>query len=163
MRLRTATTIMYSYLKLLHISGGILFLGNIVVTAVWKSLADRTRDPQIIAYAQRLVSKTDWYFTAPGALLVLGTGITMAMIGGPALYHTPWVMWGAGLFTLAGVVWLAVLVPVQRKQARLADGFAGGGPIPDAYWRLARRWAVFGSIATVLALMTLWAMVVRPT
>ena len=154
---------MYPYIKLLHIFGGILFLGNIVVTAVWKTLADRTRNPQVIAYAQRLVNKTDWFFTAPGALLVLVTGVTMAMIGGPALYHTPWVMWGAGLFTLAGVVWLAVLVPVQRKQARLADGFADGGQIPDAYWRLARRWAVFGSIATVLAVMTLWAMVVRPT
>ena len=154
---------MYSYLKLFHIIGAVLFLGNIVVTAVWKTLADRTRDPQIIAHAQRLVDKTDWYFTAPGALLVLVTGVTMAIIGGRALYHAFWVMWGAGLFTLAGVVWLAVLVPVQRKQARLADGFAGGGQIPDAYWRLARRWAVFGTIATVLAVMTLWAMVVRPT
>jgi uncharacterized membrane protein len=154
---------MYPYIKLLHIFGGILFLGNIVVTAVWKTLADRTSNPQVIAYAQRLVNKTDGFFTAPGALLVLVTGVTMAMIGGPALYHTPWVMWGAGLFSLAGVVWLAVLVPVQRKQARLADGFANGGNIPDAYWRLARRWAVFGSIATVLAVMTLWAMVVRPT
>jgi len=154
---------MYSYIKLFHIIGAVLFLGNIVVTAVWKTLADRTRNPQIIAHAQRLVNKTDWYFTAPGALLVLVTGVAMAIIGGRALYHAFWVMWGAGLFTLAGVVWLAVLVPVQRRQARLTDGFAGGGQIPDAYWRLARRWAVFGTIATVLAVMTLWAMVVRPT
>jgi hypothetical protein len=50
----------------LHILGVVLFLGNIVVTAVWKVLADRTRNPAVVAYAQRLVTVTDIAFTATG-------------------------------------------------------------------------------------------------
>jgi uncharacterized membrane protein len=35
----------YLILKALHLLGVVLFLGNIVVTAVWKMLADRTQSP----------------------------------------------------------------------------------------------------------------------
>jgi len=153
---------MYSYVKLLHILGAVLFLGNIIVTAVWKTLADRTRDPKVIGYAQRLVTQTDRYFTGPGAMFVLATGVYMAMVGGRALFHATWVMWGAGLFGVSAILWVAVLLPTQRKQARLTADFVVGADIPADYWRLARRWAVFGSISTVLAVATLWLMVVRP-
>jgi uncharacterized membrane protein len=50
----------------LHILGVVLFLGNIIVTAVWKTLADRTKNPSVVAYAQRLVTVTDVAFTATG-------------------------------------------------------------------------------------------------
>jgi len=43
--------------------GIVLFLGNLIVTAVWKVLADRTRQVDVIAYAQRLVAITDIAFT----------------------------------------------------------------------------------------------------
>ena len=56
----------YTVFKVLHLFGVILFLGNIIVTALWKSLADRTGDLRIIAYAQRLVTVTDWVFTTGG-------------------------------------------------------------------------------------------------
>ena len=59
----------YAVFKVLHLFGVILFLGNIIVTALWKSLADRTGDPRIIAYAQRLVTVTDWVFTQGGGPL----------------------------------------------------------------------------------------------
>ncbi len=39
----------YLLLKTLHLLGVILFLGNIIVTGWWKAMADRTRDPMIIA------------------------------------------------------------------------------------------------------------------
>ena len=63
----------YDAFKVVHLAGVVIFLGNIIVTAMWKVLADRTGDPRIIAYAQRLVTITDWIFTAGGvALIVLG-------------------------------------------------------------------------------------------
>jgi uncharacterized membrane protein len=51
---------MSSYLafKVVHILGVVLFLGNIIVTGVWKVLADNTGDPRTIAYAQKLVTLT---------------------------------------------------------------------------------------------------------
>lgn len=51
--------------------GVVLFPDNIIVTAVWKSLADQSREPRTIAYAQRLVTVTDWIFTLSGVVLIL--------------------------------------------------------------------------------------------
>ena len=34
-------------LKILHLIGVVLFLGNIIVTAFWKIIADRTGEPRI--------------------------------------------------------------------------------------------------------------------
>jgi uncharacterized membrane protein len=41
----------YNAFKVVHLFGVIIFLGDIIVTALWKVMADRTRDPRIIAYA----------------------------------------------------------------------------------------------------------------
>lgn len=63
---------------LVHVVGVVLFIGNIVVTAVWKMLADRTRTPAVVAYAQRLVLVTDVAFTASGAALIAVSGPILA-------------------------------------------------------------------------------------
>jgi uncharacterized membrane protein len=148
-------------LKSLHLLGAVLFLGNIIVTAVWKVLADRTRNPAIVASAQRLVTLTDFAFTASGAALLLGTGLAMAPAFG-GVPGTPWLSAGMTLFSASGVIWAVVLIPVQVTQARLARGFAGGGEIPERYWKLSRIWIVFGLLATVLPLANLYIMVFKP-
>lgn len=146
----------------LHLLGVVIFLGNIVVTAVWKMLADRTRNPEVVAYAQRLVTITDVAFTATGAALIAISGPILAEdfggVGGPA-----WIGWGLGLFAASGVIWVAVLIPIQIMQARLARRFRREATIPGRYWRLARLWAVFGALATVLPLANLYLMVFKPT
>jgi uncharacterized membrane protein len=147
---------------LLHILGVVIFLGNIIITGVWKALADRTRDPAVIRYAQRLVIVTDIAFTATGAALIAISGPVLAEdlggVGGPA-----WITWGLGLFAASGVIWLTVLIPIQIRQARLARSFVAGAEIPKQYWTLARMWNVFGTIATLLPLVNLYLMVFKPT
>ena len=68
----------YQFLKALHFLGIIVFLGNIIVTAIWKALADSTKKPDVISYAQRLVTITDYSFTATGAALIVISGRLMA-------------------------------------------------------------------------------------
>src|SRR5699024_361237 len=133
---------------------------NITVTAVWKSLADRTRNPAVIGFSQRLVTITDIAFTLLGVVLLAITGPVLAAQAG--LLHRNWVILGETLFALTGVVWLGVRIPVQDKQAQLARQFAAGGAIPDQYWRLARMWTVAGSIATLLPLVIVALMVIKP-
>jgi len=150
----------YPLLKALHVLGAVLFVGNIIVTAVWKSLADRTRNAVVIGFSQRLVTLTDIVFTAVGAVLLATTGSVMAMrLGG---FHDTWLVWGVALFAVAGITWLVVLVPVQTLQARLARGFAHGGTIPPRYWTLGRIWMAGGIVATVLPLAALFVMVLKP-
>jgi uncharacterized membrane protein len=137
------------------------FLGNIIVTGVWKVMADRTQDPRIIAYAQRLVTITDWMFTAGGIVLILIGAYGMVFTAGldPMQF---WLALGQSLFIASGVIWAVILIPTQIVQAREARAFAAGGPIPDTYWRHTRRWVIWGTIATLLPLANLYVMVFKP-
>jgi uncharacterized membrane protein len=146
----------------LHILGVVLFLGNIIVTAVWKMLADRTKSPPVVAYAQRLVTTTDVAFTATGATLIIVSGQVMAEDYGGVFSGPAWLTIGWSLFIASGVIWIAVLIPVEVMQARLAREFQNQPTIPDRYWRLSTMWAVFGVIATLLPLANLYFMVFKP-
>jgi len=152
--------------RIVHFAGISLFLGNVIVTAVWKTLADRTRDPRTVAFAQRLVTLTDWVFTAGGVALILASGYAMAALAGWltgwAGFDPPWLRWGFGLFIASGVLWGAILIPIQIIQARMAQRFQNGGPIPAVYWMLSRVWLWIGIIAILLPTVTLYLMVVKP-
>ena len=151
----------YQLLKSLHLLGVVIFLGNIIVTALWKVLADRTRSPSIVAYAQRLVTITDFAFTAAGVLLIVVTGKMMAtQFGG--LNQVLWLSWGWGLFIASGLIWVLILIPVQFKQAKMAKAFSAEGRIPENYWVLSKFWGIFGAIATILPLANLYFMVFKP-
>jgi uncharacterized membrane protein len=153
---------LFPLIKGLHILGVILFVGNIVVTAWWKLMADRTKDPRIVGFAQRQVTATDFLFTVTGVALILLSGFWSAWLAGIDYWQTRWLAWGIGLFGASGAIWIIVLLPIQIEQARLARSFASDGPIPERYWKLSRRWAVWGTIATVLPLANLYWMVFKP-
>jgi uncharacterized membrane protein len=151
----------YLWLKTVHIFGVVIFLGNIIVTGWWKVMADKTKNPQIIAFAQRQVTLTDFIFTAGGATILFLAG--MANVG---IHHmgmsSKWISQGMLMFTLSGVIWIAVLIPAQIKQAKMAKVFAISGVIPEYYWRLNNRWIFFGILATLLPLINLFWMVFKP-
>ena len=155
----------YETLKMLHLFGVIIFMGNIIVTGWWKVMADRTGDFRIIAFAQRQVTLTDWVFTAGGVLVVLGGGFGMvfhmnADVMGE-IGQTRWLWWGYHLFLLSGVIWVLVLIPCQVVQARMARRFAETGDIPERYWLYGRVWLWFGILATVIPAINLYWMVAK--
>ena len=152
----------YRTLKLLHVFGAVLFVGNLVVTAVWKTMADRTGSPAVMAFAQRMVTVTDFALTAPGAALLLIPGVMMALEFGDAFWRIPWIGWGLVLFSASGLIWGTVLIPIQIKQSRLARDFGTGSRVPDRYRRLGRWWVLFGIVATLLPVFGLYFMVLRP-
>ena len=145
-----------------HVLGVVLFLGNIIVTAVWKVLADRTQSPPVVAYAQRLVTVTDIAFTATGAVLIFVSGQVMADDFGGVFSGPGWLTLGWSLFVASGVIWAAILVPIQVVQARLARSFRDAQAIPERYWRLSTLWTVFGAVATALPLVNLYLMIFKP-
>jgi len=152
----------YNAFKVVHLFGVVIFLGNIIVTALWKVMADRTDNPRIIAYAQRLVTLTDWIFTAGGVAFLVVGAYGMAFFAGLDLRGTTWLVWGQALLAISGLIWVFILIPTQIAQARQARVFDSGGPIPDSYWRHNRRWAIWGVIATIVPLANLYFMVFKP-
>ena len=49
-----------------QILGAVIFLGNIIVTAAWMMLAERTREASVIHFTSKTVSRADLLFTGPG-------------------------------------------------------------------------------------------------
>jgi len=150
-------------LKYLHILGIILLLGNVVVSAWWKIMANRTKDIQIIRFAQRQVTLTDYVFTLPGALLTVIAGDVLSFMIFDNTWEIFWVAVGRLVFGLAGIIWLFVLIPTQIQQAKLVKTFNDFDTIPERYWQLCRRWNIFGSIAVALPLIVLAIMIWKPS
>ena len=155
----------YNILKILHIFGIILFMGNIIVTAWWKVTADRTGDYRVIAFAQRQVILTDMVFTFGGAIILAAAGFGMVFHMNEniieEIYAERWLWWGYTLFIISGVIWVVVLIPVQIIQSRMARKFAVTSEIPERYWLYGKIWYAFGTLATVVPLANLYWMVIQ--
>lgn len=144
----------------MHIFGAILFMGNIMVTAVWASIARRDNRADTVRFASRTIVITDLIFTTPGAVLLLANG---GIIGTP-WFRTgaPWLIASVALFLVSALIWLIMLVPLQRRMLEVAESLSSTAPVPDAWHELVRKWFRWGGIATFLPLLTLVLMVLKP-
>ncbi len=155
----------YNSLKMLHLFGVIIFMGNIIITGWWKTMADKTGDYKTIAFAQRQVTLTDWIFTLGGIIIVLVAAFGMVAHTNDnvmaEIYSERWLWWGYHLFLLSGIIWIVILIPCQIIQARMAHKFAKTGEIPDRYWLYGKIWLVFGILATIIPLANIYWMVMK--
>ena len=120
-------------------------------------MADRSGNVVHIAATNRHVVLADWIFTTPTVIFQPLSGLWMAHLLDLPL-STPWIAASLGLFALAGACWLPVVWLQIRMQHVAADAVARGTPLPDIYWRMARRWfwlgvPAFTSMVLVVALM----------
>jgi uncharacterized membrane protein len=150
----------YQVAKFLHVTGVAMLMGNITVTAIWKFFADRDGRPEVLGFAQKLVTYTDWSMTVWGVVLIVGGGYFMALSVGLPLGQG-WLLWSQVLFVMAGMIWLLVIVPIQVKQARLAKAFSADD-VGEEYRTLSRRWLTWGLISTVPLVAATWLMVAKP-
>ena len=150
----------YEIAKFLHLTGVVMLMGNITVTAIWKYFADRTGQPEVLSFAQKLVTYTDWSMTLWGAVLIMGGGYFMVFFAQwPLTLY--WLLASQLLFLVAGLIWLFLLVPIQVRQARLARSFAGRD-VGDEYRKLSRQWLIWGLISTLPLLAATWLMLAKP-
>src|SRR5687768_11212898 len=98
---------MYLLLKAIHVLAVVLFLGNIITGVFWKSHADRTRDPRLIAHALDGIIRSDRLFTVPGVVLIIAAGVAAAIVGRLELLDTGWIFWPIVLFAISGFAFMA--------------------------------------------------------
>lgn len=153
---------MYLTLKLLHIFGVVLFLGNIITAVLWKSLADRSNDARVIAYALEGIISADRYFTVPGVGLIIVTGVSLVISSGYSILGTTWIWQSLVLFAISGIAFMALLAPLQRRMRDVAVQGARGYFDRPLYQRLSRQWTIWGSLATLTPLAALGLMVLKP-
>ena len=153
---------LYEIAKTVHVIGVILLVGNVSATAIWKLFADRTGDPKIMAFAQKLVTYTDFSLTLWGIILIVGGGYAAALIADLDLVGQGWLLYGQLLFVVSGALWLGILLPLQIRQARAAKRFGEGREVPEQYWRDCRSWIIWGLVATVPLVAGIWVMIAKP-
>lgn len=149
----------YEWHLFLHILGAILFMGNIVVTALWMFMAEQSRADVALRYAVRMVNWADVVFTAPGIFLLLTNGYIMAYAAWGGL-TTSWIATALGLLILSGIVWVAFLIPLQNRLLRYAN--TSGDALPEQFTHTLRQWYIWGSVVTILPLLSLVLMAVKP-
>lgn len=153
---------MLRVLLAIHILAAVIFMGNMITAAFWKTRADRSGNLEAIALTTRAVLQADYMFTGPGIVLLLVTGIWMVGLTDFARFQEPWLGSSLVLLIVTGVIWAGILLPLQIRLARLAREGAASGALDPSYRRASRRWAMFGGIATLLPVVILFLMVLRP-
>ena len=131
----------YFILKSLHILSVVLFLGNIITGVFWKFHGDRVGTVSARAQALDGIIRSDRWFTLPGVVAIIVTGVWLAMTLHLPLLGTTWILWSLILFGISGIC-----LPVLRRAAAektagqcARAGVAGNWnqrPIPAAVARL---------------------------
>ncbi|MBV8281818.1 MAG: DUF2269 family protein [Candidatus Eremiobacteraeota bacterium] len=147
---------MYLILKLVHVAGVVLFLGNITVGVFWKHISDRSRNPAIMAFTIDAIIAADRVFTIPGVLIVLAGGLGAAYVGGIPILSTGWLLWGLIAFILSGLAF----GPLSRTQRKLSAA-AHAGDLSE-YDRLSKSWDLWGFIALALPIVAFVLMILKP-
>ncbi|HEU4588900.1 MAG TPA: DUF2269 family protein [Gemmatimonadales bacterium] len=144
-----------AWLRVLHVAGAVLLLGNVTVTGAWATLLFRRRKRVPFRSVARAILVTDLIFTVGGGTLLVVSGILLVRAQGYSWLDTPWLRRGILMLALSTLCWLGILLPDQFRMERI-------DPADDQ--RLRRtflRWAVVGWAATAFLYIALWAMVTR--
>jgi uncharacterized membrane protein len=154
---------LYLALKALHILSVVLFLGNVITGVFWKVHADQTSDLRARAQALDGIIKADRWFTVPGVLLIVATGVTMALLAHLPMLRTFWIAASLALFGVSGLAFGIAVGPLQKKLlANVRAGLAGRWD-ETQYQLLSRSWGLWGVVATAAPLVALFLMVMKPT
>ena len=155
---------MYPLLKTIHVISVILFLGNIITGLFWMAHANKTRDPRLQAHAMSGVIRSDAYFTIPAVLVIIASGIALAMEAGLPILGTWWITASLIAFGASGLLFGIFLAPLQRRLLTAAQTANDGREWPSPeYRRMSTIWEVVGIIAILLPLAAVGLMVYKPS
>ena len=151
-------------LKSFHLLFAALFLGNLVVSAIWKNLADRSGVPEVRLFGARVVLLTDLIFVAVCGIGLISTGFVQAMSWFPegGLLKAPWIYLPLGSVTVVGLVWSLVLLPIELRQRTLATEALETDIVSSEYVKLSMRWNLLAALIAMLAIGVLFVMVYKP-
>ena len=142
-------------LRILHVVGAILLLGNVTITGFWATYLFRVRGRFPFHPVARAIMWSDIMFTVLGGTMLTVSGILLALRRGYSVMQTPWLLKGIAALAVATLLWMVVLLPAQLRLERMPPGD------DRELSRLFRRWSVVGWGATLVLFYGLWAMVTK--
>ncbi|HBT41294.1 MAG TPA: DUF2269 domain-containing protein [Rhodospirillaceae bacterium] len=151
----------YLILKYLHVIGAVVLLGTGGGIAFFMLMAHRTGDAAFIANTARIVVIADFLFTATAVAVQPVTGFLLMQEVG-LTFSEFWLAASVILYIVAGLFWLPVVWMQIRMRDLAAQAAAEGGPLPDSYHVLYRRWFLFGFPGFGAVMATIWLMLAMP-
>jgi uncharacterized membrane protein len=153
---------LYLALKALHILSVVLFLGNIITGVFWKVHADLTGDLRARAQALDGIIKADRWFTVPGVLLIVASGVSMALLAHLPMLSTLWIGASIALFGVSGLAFGLAVGPLQKKLLTNVRAGLTGNWDETQYNALSRSWGIWGIVATAAPAIAVFLMVMKP-
>ncbi len=146
----------YVLLKLAHVLLAILAFGYTLSYGVWRGLAGS--DPAKIRFTLDGIRRLDRVANAGYGLLFV-TGLAMVFVRGLPITLF-WISTSISLWVLVAIVGAVFYSRVVRRQRTLLDSV---GPTDPAYRAADARSTQFGVGVTILVLIIVFLMVVKPT
>ncbi len=140
-------------LRMLHVAGAVLLIGNVTVTGFWAMFLYRRRSVVPFRPVARAILWTDLAFTLGGGVLLTVSGILLIRARGYVIDQTPWLVHGIGALGASTLLWLVVLLPDQLRLERMEP------PDDAALRKVFVRWTVVGWMTTGVLFYGLWTMV----
>jgi hypothetical protein len=155
---------LYELVLFVHITAVVVALGPTFAYPFFQTVVERL-SPRSVPAMLRAMHRTSRYLVTPGLLVVLASGIYLTVDGWD--FRQRFVVAG-----LAIVVVLTVLGATffDRHEARLIElserdvGGAGAGEIElsEEYWEVSKRFERVGMLASLLILIAVFFMAVKP-
>ncbi len=82
-------------LRVVHVAGAVLLLGNVTITGFWAAFLYRARKVIPFRLVARAILWTDLAFTLVGGMMLVISGILLMRARGFALATTPWLQQGS--------------------------------------------------------------------
>lgn len=148
------------WFKVLHIVAVVAFLGNITTGLFWHLHAARTRNPVLLAFTMEGIIRSDRFFTVPGVVGIIASGVAMAMQRHLPIIGTRWILVPLILFAVSGIIFMARVAPLQRQLLALARN--EGSFDYSRYRAVAVQWELWGAAALLTPVIALVFMVLKP-
>lgn len=152
----------YLSIKAVHVLSVVLFVGNIITGVFWKVHADLAGDLRARAQALDGIIKADRIFTLPGVLLIIATGVTLALQAHFPILGTKWILWSIILFGISGAAFSIKVAPLQKRMLANVQAGLTGNWDQAAYDAMSKGWTVWGTIATLTPIAAIFFMVLKP-
>jgi uncharacterized membrane protein len=155
---------LYDFILALHIVAVVIAFGWTFALPIYFAVAAK-RDPRSLPVLHRIEYTISRAMLNPALVVILAAGIFLASDG----HHWKefFVQWGIAAIVVIGGLVGAVLIPAAKAAEEAAtrdlEGYSGGEFQPGADYRAAtRRLNIVGSAASLLVLITIVIMAVKP-